>query len=58
MTDLQRENEQLRQLIRDILPCYRFSDCCGMPCQNEGELYASCPKDIEQRVKALGIEGK
>lgn len=58
MTDLQSENEQLRQLIRDMLPCYRWSDCGCLPCQNEGELYEKCPKDIIQRVKALGIEGK
>lgn len=56
VAELQGENEALRQLVLDMLPCYRWSDCCGRPCQNEGELYASCPKDVERRVKALGIE--
>lgn len=55
MTDLERENEQLRQLIRDMLPCYRWSDCFG-GCANEGERFAACPTEIEQRMRALGIE--
>ena len=55
VAELQDENKALRQLVRDLLPCYRWSDCFG-GCENEGERFAACPTEIEQRVKALGTE--
>jgi hypothetical protein len=54
--ELQDENDALRNLIHDLLPCYFWNDCCAtFGCQNEGELYASCPRGIEKRLKELKI---
>lgn len=53
--DLWQENDELRELVSDMLPCYRWSNCCGA-CENDGGVYAPCPQRVEQRVKELGIE--
>jgi hypothetical protein len=54
--ELQDENDALRNLIQDLLPCYIWNDCCAtFGCQNEGELYASCPRGIEKRLNELKI---
>lgn len=60
IAELEERVSELESLVRDLLPCYLWSDCCG-PCENDGEVFAPCPpircgKRIEQRAKALGIE--
>jgi len=53
---LKTENARLRELVRELLPCYMWSDCFGK-CTNEDGRWADCPKHNLQKVASeLGVD--
>lgn len=53
--ELQAENAKLRELVRELLPCYQWSDCYGGCMAADGPLCPH-PAKLTERARELGIE--
>lgn len=53
--ELEAENAKLRKLVRELLPCYQWSDCYGGCMAADGPL---CPRParLTERARELGVE--
>lgn len=49
---LLEENRALRGLVRDLLPCYCYAECCG--CDRNHE--CGVPAGLDDRAMEMGIE--
>ena len=50
------DNAKLRELVRDLLPCYLWSDCYEGTCGAADTERCPHPARLDQRAKELGVE--
>ena len=54
-TELEAENAKLRELVRELLPCYQWSDCYDGCMAADGPLCPN-PAKLTERARELGVE--
>jgi len=55
IADMLDENAKLRELVRELLPCYQWSDCYDGCMAADGPLCPN-PAKLTERARELGVE--